>query len=40
MAQPFYDRKIDLNIGPRKGETVYSAQAYYYGTMFKSIFLA
>ena len=32
MAQPFYARKIDLNIGPRKGETVYSAQAYYYGT--------
>ena len=29
MAQPFYARKIDLNIGPRKGETVYSAQAYY-----------
>ena len=20
MAQPFYARKIDLNIGPRKGE--------------------
>lgn len=33
MAQPFYARKIDLNIGPRKGETVYSAQAYYYGTI-------
>ncbi len=31
MAQPFYARKIDLNIGPRKGETVYSAQAYCYG---------
>ena len=29
MAQPFYARKIDLNIGPRKGETVYSAQAYF-----------
>ena len=26
MAQPFYARKIDLNIGPRKGETVYSAR--------------
>jgi len=33
MSQPFYARKIDLNIGPRKGETVYSAQAYYYGTI-------
>ena len=33
MAQPFYARKIDLNICPRKGETVYSAQAYYYGTI-------
>ena len=30
MAQPFYARKIDLNIGPRKGETVYSAQAVSY----------
>lgn len=33
MAQPFYARKTDLQIGPRKGETVYSAQAYYYGTI-------
>lgn len=31
MAQPYYARKTDLKIGPRKGETVYSAQAYYYG---------
>ena len=33
MAQPFYARKIDLKVGPRKGETVYAAQAYYYGTI-------
>lgn len=33
MAQPYYARKTDLRIGPRKGETVYSAQAYYYGTI-------
>lgn len=33
MAQPFYVRKIELQVGPRKGETVYSAQAYYYGTI-------
>lgn len=33
MAQPFYARKTDLKIGPRKGETVYSAQPYYYGTI-------
>lgn len=31
MAQPYYARKTNLRIGPRKGETVYSAQAYYYG---------
>lgn len=33
MAQPFYSRKTELRIGPRKGETVYSVQAYYYGTI-------
>lgn len=33
MPQPFYARKIELKIGPRKGETVYSAQAHYYGTI-------
>ena len=33
MAQPFYVRKTELQVGPRKGETVYSAQAYYYGTI-------
>ena len=33
MAQPYYSRKTDLRIGTRKGETVYSAQAYYYGTI-------
>lgn len=33
MAQPFYARKTDLKIGPRKGETVYSVQPYYYGTI-------
>lgn len=33
MAQPFYARKTLLKIGPRMGETVYSAQAYYYGTL-------
>ncbi len=33
MAQPYYARKTDLRIGDRKGETVYSAQPYYYGTI-------
>lgn len=33
MAQPFYARKTVLKIGPRKGETVYSAQPYFYGTL-------
>ena len=33
MGQPFYARKIDLKIGPRKGETVYTAQVCYYGTI-------
>lgn len=33
MAQPFYARKTELKIGPRKGETVYSVQPYYYGTI-------
>ena len=33
MAQPYYARKTDLRIGTRKGETVYSAQVYYYGTI-------
>lgn len=33
MAQPFYPRKHELKIGPRKGETVYSAQPYYYGVI-------
>lgn len=33
MAQPFYARKTELKIGHRKGETVYSIQPYYYGTI-------
>lgn len=33
MAQPFSIKKTELKIGPRKGETVYYAQAYYYGTI-------
>lgn len=33
MAQPFYSRKHELKVGPRKGETVYSAQPYYYGVI-------
>lgn len=33
MASPYYARKTELKIGPRKGETVYSVQAYYYGTL-------
>lgn len=33
MAQPFYARENSLKIGPRKGDTVYSAQPYYYGTI-------
>lgn len=33
MAQPFTAKKTELKIGPRKGETVYYAQAYYFGTI-------
>lgn len=33
MAQPFTTKKTELRIGPRKGETVYYAQAYYFGTI-------
>lgn len=33
MAQPFYARKTILKVGPRKGETVYSAQECYYGVI-------
>lgn len=33
MAQPFTTRKAELKIGPRKGETVYYAQAFYFGTI-------
>ena len=33
MAQPFFARKIVLKVGPRKGETVFAAQDYYYGTI-------
>ena len=33
MAQPFYARKTTLKIGPRMGQTVYSAQATYNGTI-------
>ena len=33
MSQPFYPRKVELHIGPRKGETVYCLQPYYYGTI-------
>ncbi len=33
MAQPFYPRKIELQVGPRKGETVYCLQPHYYGTI-------
>ena len=33
MPQPFYSRKHELKVGPRKGETVYSAQPYYYGVI-------
>lgn len=33
MAQPFSVKKTELRIGPRKGETVYYAQAYYFGTI-------
>ena len=31
MAQYFSARKIDLKVGPRKGETVYTVQPYYLG---------
>lgn len=33
MAQPYGVRKIDLKVGPRKGETVYAVQPRYYGTI-------
>lgn len=33
MAQPFTTKKTELKIGPRKGETVYYAQAHYFGTI-------
>lgn len=33
MAQYFSARKIDLKVGPRKGETVYTVQPYYFGTI-------
>lgn len=33
MAQPYYPRKVELKIGPRKGETVYCVQPYYYGVI-------
>lgn len=33
MGQPFYARKTILKVGPRKGETVYSAQVCYYGVI-------
>ena len=33
MAQPFYPRKIELQVGPRKGETVFCLQPHYYGTI-------
>lgn len=33
MGQAYYVRKINLKIGPRKGETVYTVQPYYYGTI-------
>ncbi len=33
MAQPYYVRKTELKFGSRKGETVYSVQPCYYGTI-------
>lgn len=33
MAQPFTTKKMELRIGPRKGETVYYAQGFYFGTI-------
>lgn len=33
MPQPFYPREHKLRVGPRKGETVYSAQPFYYGVI-------
>lgn len=36
MAQSFTTRKTKLRVGPRAGETVFSAQPYYYGTISTS----
>lgn len=33
MGQPYYARKVTLQMGERKGETVYCAQVTYYGTI-------
>jgi putative DNA-binding protein len=33
MAQPYYAQKTELKIGSRKGETVFSLRAHYYGVI-------
>ena len=33
MAQPYYAKKNELRIGPKKGQTVYSLRALYYGVI-------
>lgn len=33
MAQPYYARKTELRFGARKGEMVYGAQVYFFGTI-------
>lgn len=33
MAQPFFVKKTELKIGPRKGEIVFYPQAFYFGTI-------
>lgn len=33
MAQPYYAKKTELLIGPKKGQTVYCLRAHYYGVI-------
>ena len=33
MAQPYYAKKTEVQIGTKKGQTVYSLRAHYYGVI-------